>query len=78
MHLRVLLGEVLPVFGTVGLLGLWLFQQVGIEERAGELRKVAEARAVYQTYQSHNAVFNAVNEALAHEAANANWHSSLG
>ncbi|HEY6871562.1 MAG TPA: hypothetical protein VI298_02420 [Geobacteraceae bacterium] len=71
MRLRVILGEVLPVFGTVGLLGLWLFQQVGIEERASELRKVAAARAVYQTYQSHNAVFNAVNEALVNEAASA-------
>jgi hypothetical protein len=69
MRLRVLFGEVLPVFGTVGLLGLWLFQQVGIEERAGELRKIAAARAAYQTYQAHNAVFNAVNEALVHEAA---------
>jgi hypothetical protein len=71
MRLRVALGEILPVFGTVGLLGLWLFQQVGIEERAGELRKLTAARAVYQTYQSHNALFNAVNETLVNEAASA-------
>jgi hypothetical protein len=71
MRLRIILGEVLPVLGTVGLLGLWLFQQVGIEQRAGELRKLAAARGVYQTYQSHNAVFNAVNETLGNEAASA-------
>jgi len=62
MRYRVLLGELLPVLGTVGLLGLWLFQQTGIEHRASELRKVTAARSVYQTYQSHNAVFNAVGE----------------
>jgi hypothetical protein len=50
----------LPVCGTLGLLGLWLFQQTGIEQRASELRKIIAARSVYQTYQSHNAVFNAV------------------
>jgi len=71
MHLRVFLGEVLPVCGTVGLLGLWMFQQVGIEERAGELRKVEGARAVYQTYHSHNAIFNAVNETVTQEPASA-------
>ncbi|HEY2356851.1 MAG TPA: hypothetical protein VGH86_05335 [Phenylobacterium sp.] len=60
---RVLLGELLPVFGTVGLLGLWLFQQTGIEHRAGELRQIATARAVFQTYQSTNAIFNAIGEA---------------
>ena len=33
MRLLTLLGELLPVFGTVGLLGLWFYQQTGIEER---------------------------------------------
>jgi hypothetical protein len=69
MRLRVILGDVLPVCGTVGLLGLWLFQQVGIEQRAGELRKIASARTDYQTYQSHNAVFNAVNEVVPNSGA---------
>ena len=53
----------------MGLLGLWLFQQVGIEQRAGELRTIASARTVYQTYQSHNAVFNAVNEVVSNSDA---------
>jgi hypothetical protein len=56
------LGEILPVLGTVGLLGLWLYQQTGVERRTGELARLAAARSVYQTYQSNNAVFNAINE----------------
>src|SRR4051794_11640177 len=64
MRIRTTLGEVLPVLGTVGLLGLWAFQQTGIEERASELRKLATARAVYQTYQSNNALFNAIIESV--------------
>ena len=62
MRFRTMLGEVLPVLGTIGLLGLWTFQQTGIEERTGELRTLASARAVYQTYQSNNALFNAIVE----------------
>lgn len=60
MRIRTTLGEVLPVLGTIGLLGLWTFQQTGIEIRTSELQKLAAAHAVYQTYQSHNAIFNAV------------------
>jgi hypothetical protein len=57
-----ILGEMLPVLGTVGLLGLWLYQQLQIERRTSELRKLEQARSVYQVYQSHNAVLNAVHE----------------
>jgi hypothetical protein len=64
MRIRTTLGEVLPVLGTIGLLGLWTFQQTGIEERASELRKLAAAHAVYQTYQSNNALFNAIIESV--------------
>lgn len=60
MRIRTTLGELLPVFGTIGLLGLWMFQQTGIEERSSELRNLAAARTVYQTYQSNNALFNAL------------------
>jgi hypothetical protein len=58
------IGEILPVLGTIGLLGLWLYQQVGIERRSSELRQLESARGVYQTYQSNNAIFNAINETL--------------
>jgi hypothetical protein len=62
MRAIALLGEILPVLGTVGLLGLWLYQQTQVERRAAELRKLVAARAVYQNYQANNAVFNAINE----------------
>ena len=62
MKILTIIGEILPVLGTIGLLGLWLFQQTEVERRSGELRKLASARTVFQTYQSNNAVFNAINE----------------
>jgi len=62
MNLLTVLGEVLPALATVLLLGLWLYQQTELERRSRELQKLAAARAVYQTYQSNNAIFNAVNE----------------
>jgi hypothetical protein len=72
MRLRTTLGEVLPVLGTIGLLGLWTFQQTGVEERTSELRKLAAARAVYQTYQSNNALFNAIIETVGKNVGAAN------
>lgn len=59
-----LLGGILPVLGTVALLGLWLYQQTGMERRASELAKLEAARGVYQTYQSNNSLFNAINEGM--------------
>jgi hypothetical protein len=56
------LGEILTVIGPVGVLGLWLYQQTEIDRNSSELRKIASARSIYQTYQSHNAVFNGLNE----------------
>lgn len=51
----------------MGLLGLWLYQQTQLERRSGELRKLATARSIFQTYQSNNALFNAINEVLAND-----------
>src|SRR5262245_41775304 len=65
MRSLIILGELLPVVGTAGLLCLWFYQQTGVEQRSNELRQLAAARSVYQTYQSHNAVFNAIGELLA-------------
>lgn len=62
MNILAILGEILPVLGTIGLLGLWLYQQTEVERRSGELRKLASARTIFQTYQSNNALFNAINE----------------
>jgi len=65
------LSEVLPVLATIGLLGLWLYQQNAIEQRSGELRKLAAARTVYQVYQSHNALFNALLQTVKDDTAQA-------
>ena len=64
-----LLGEILPVVGTIGLLGLWLYQQTAVERRSEELRKLATGRSVYQLYQSHNALFNSILELVKDEKA---------
>ncbi|MFZ5449277.1 MAG: hypothetical protein ACOZFS_11635 [Thermodesulfobacteriota bacterium] len=62
MRIWTILGEILPIVGTVALLGLWLYQQTEIERRTGELQRLLSARSVFQTYQSNNALFNAINE----------------
>jgi hypothetical protein len=62
MKMLAILGEALPILGTLGLLGLWLYQQVDVEARSDELRNLSAAYSVYQTYQSNNAVFNAIIE----------------
>ena len=59
-----MLGGILPIVGTVALLGLWLYQQTSMEQRAADLRKLDSAHSVYQTYQSNNAIFNAINEGM--------------
>jgi hypothetical protein len=62
MKVFTILGEILTVLGPIGVLGLWLFQQTAVEQRSSELRKLSAARGVFQTYQSNNALFNAINE----------------
>src|SRR5215467_9262519 len=65
-HRRIfsLLGETVTILGPLGVLGLWLFQQTAVEQRGNELRGLSSAHAVFQTYQSHNALFNAVNKTI--------------
>src|SRR4026209_571844 len=65
------LGEILPVLATIGLLGLWLYQQNAVERRSDELRKLAAARTVYQIYQSHNGLFNSLLQTMKEEQAEA-------
>jgi hypothetical protein len=64
MAVFTILGELLTVVAPIGVLGLWLYQQTEVERNASELRGIASARSVYQTYQSNNALFNAINEIL--------------
>jgi len=55
--------------GAVLLLASWAFQQTLLDQANGEMQAIANAEGVYQTYQSNNALFNAVNEALVGNAA---------
>jgi hypothetical protein len=64
-------GEILTVLGPIAILGLWFYQQVAIEQRSSELRRIASAHDVFQTYQSNNALFNAINEMVGTETAQA-------
>jgi hypothetical protein len=57
-----IVAEILPVIGTIGLFSLWLFQQTEIEKRTADLQKISWAKGVYKTYQSNNAIFNALIE----------------
>jgi len=56
------LREFLPVIGAVVLFGAWTLQQSIIEAQDRRSRDLANAVAVYQTYQSNNAIFNAILE----------------
>ncbi len=62
MKFLTITAEILPVIGTIGLFSLWLFQQTEIEKRTALLQKISSAKAVYQTYQSNNAIFNSLIE----------------
>lgn len=68
MNTITVLGEILTVIGPIGVLGLWLYQQTEVEQRSNELRRLTSARGVYQTYQSNNALFNAINEVVGENA----------
>jgi len=54
------LGEFLPVVGTTGLLGLWLYQTSNIAKQLAELQRLDVAYSAFQTYQSNNALFNSL------------------
>jgi hypothetical protein len=60
MKWRTVLGEFLPVIGTIGLLGLWTYQVTELGKSSAELQRLDAAFAAYQTYQSNNALFNAL------------------
>ncbi len=52
------------VCGAVLLFVSWAFQQTLLDQANGEMQAISNAQGVYQTYQSNNALFNAVAETL--------------
>lgn len=56
--------DIVPVLGSLVLFLSWVFQQTLLEDANSTLQKIYNARSVYQTYQSNNAVFNAISETI--------------
>ena len=61
---RKLLLKLIPVFGSLILFLAWVFQQTLLEDANSKLQKIYNAEAVYQTYQSTNALFNAIKTTI--------------
>jgi peptidoglycan hydrolase CwlO-like protein len=59
-----LIVNVIPVLGSLILFLSWVFQQTLLEDANSTLQKIYNARTVYQTYQSNNAMFNAIIETV--------------
>ena len=57
--------RVVSALGAVLLFGAWLLQATLVDRANESLRSVDAAQGVYQTYQSNNALFNAVLASIA-------------
>lgn len=60
--------SLISVSGAVLLFASWAFQQTLLDQANGEMQAISNAQSVYQTYQSNNALFNAVGETLGGDA----------
>lgn len=54
--------KIIPFFGSVILFLAWVFQQTLLGDANSELQRIYSAQSVFQTYQSNNALFNAILE----------------
>jgi hypothetical protein len=61
MKRRVLISSI-AVLGSLILFLSWVFQQTLLEDANSTLQDINAAESVYQTYQSNNALFNAILE----------------
>jgi hypothetical protein len=57
--------NIASVCGAVLLFVSWAFQQTLLDKANGRAQALSNAQAIYQTYQSNNALFNAVVATLA-------------
>ena len=60
--LRKVIIKLLPILGSIVLFLSWVFQQTLLGEANSALQQISNAQGVFQTYQSNNAVFNAIAE----------------
>jgi hypothetical protein len=56
--------KTIPLFGSVILFLAWVFQQTLLGDANSELQRIYNAQSVFQTYQSNNALFNAILETV--------------
>lgn len=61
--------KIIPVLGSIVLFLSWVFQQTMLEDANSTLESIYNARDVFQTYQSNNAVFNAIIATATDEAS---------
>jgi hypothetical protein len=52
--------DLVSIVGAVALFGAWAFQQTLLSDANGRLQGVSSAEQHFETYQSHNALFNAL------------------
>jgi hypothetical protein len=56
--------KIIPVLGSIILFLSWVFQQTLLGEANSALQRISSAQSVFQTYQSNNAMFNAIVETI--------------
>jgi hypothetical protein len=52
--------KIMPVLGSIIIFLSWVFQQTFLDKADSTLQQISNARSVFQTYQSNNALFNAL------------------
>jgi hypothetical protein len=57
---RTVILKLLPVVGSIILFLAWVFQQTLLGDANGTLQRISAGESVFQTYQSNNALFNAI------------------
>jgi hypothetical protein len=56
--------KIMPVLGSIILFSSWVFQQTLLDEANSTLQRISNAQSVFQTYQSNNALFNALTKTV--------------
>lgn len=54
--------KLVPIFGSLVLFFSWVFQQTWLGDANSRVQKLENAQSIFQTYQSNNALFNAIGE----------------